>query len=451
MTSPLRMFGRFTPVFYIFIPLVAITTLYTILFRLDRPPRSHNLSLSPLPSSSGSLSASSFPSLRNLCNETEWTEGLWLQCHNNVGPSKTSMRGGLSNLRNRMQTCVRLAISAGAGVIIPTFATRSDTDLMEYITEECPEGLFDTKLYDQSLSAACPQLKIRACKDTNGLDTTIDAKFRKYLDPSHSNDTFRALIDDTIAKSEVVTTRAEISKEKPVRILYGDPYLAWNYTAAAETEVKKELFRTLRYNDKLSQLGGRVFDALRETVSGPVVAVHLRGEKDWPNSFGELDTQIDLYTQALLELSNNTLGGNDTATIKDVYVSCGNPDAIRKFEKRLEPLGYIVHDKTSLLSAHTKILKKIEGLKFDEKAITEYQSLVSADYFMGILTSSLSAIVAYARTVDGEGDYFEEYIHPNTTRGKFVDRVFPDSPSVRGDGKTKLMVLTGADIMDCFP
>jgi hypothetical protein len=28
------------------------------------------------------------------------------------------MRGGLNNLRNRLQTCVRLAISAGAGVIV---------------------------------------------------------------------------------------------------------------------------------------------------------------------------------------------------------------------------------------------------------------------------------------------------------------------------------------------
>lgn len=118
MTFSFRMFGRFTLVFYIFIPLVAITTLYTVLFRLDRPPRSHNLSLSPLLSSSDPLSASSFPSLHHLCGETVWTEGLWLQCHNNVGPSKTAMRGGLSNLRNRMQTCVRLAISAGAGVIV---------------------------------------------------------------------------------------------------------------------------------------------------------------------------------------------------------------------------------------------------------------------------------------------------------------------------------------------
>lgn len=118
MTFSFRMMGRFTLIFYIFIPLIAITTLYTVLFRLDGPPRSHNQALSPPLSSSEPLSASSFPSLHHLCGETDWTEGLWLQCHNNVGPSQTAMRGGLSNLRNRMQTCVRLAISAGAGVIV---------------------------------------------------------------------------------------------------------------------------------------------------------------------------------------------------------------------------------------------------------------------------------------------------------------------------------------------
>ena len=123
MASSLRMLGRFTVVFYIVIPLAAITTLYTVLFRLDRAPRSQDLFLSPLLSSSEPLSGSAFPSLRHLCNETDWTEGLWLQCHNNVGPSKTAMRGGLSNLGNRMQTCVRLAISAGAGVIVtPPFS-----------------------------------------------------------------------------------------------------------------------------------------------------------------------------------------------------------------------------------------------------------------------------------------------------------------------------------------
>ncbi|KFY08238.1 hypothetical protein V492_06406 [Pseudogymnoascus sp. VKM F-4246] len=421
------MLGQFTVVFYIFIPLVAITTLYTVLFRLDQPTRSRVLALPPLFGSYDHVSGPSSSALRNICDETDWTEGLWLQCHSNVGPSKMAMRGGLSNLENRMQT-----------------------DLLKYPIEGCPDTLFDTELYRDALFAECPQLDTRVCKNTTGLNTTIEAKFRKYLDPSHYNGTFRTLIDDTIAESGIIA-RPEISAKKPVRVMYGDPFLAWNYTASAESEVKKDLFKLLKYNDDLSQLGVQVFDSLKQNIGGPVVAIHLRGEADWPEGFGTLEIQIDLYTQALLELRNTTLGADSTATIKDIYVSCGNPSAIRKLKERLQPLGYIVHDKMSLLNTHADILERVEALRFDQRAVTEFESLVHADYFMGILTSSLSAKVAYARTLGGEDDYFDIYIRPGTTRGEFVERVFPDSPSVRGDEHTKLIVLTGADLMDCFP
>ena len=70
---------------------------------------------------------------------------------------------------------------------------------------------------------------------------------------------------------------------------------------------------------------------------------------------------------------------------------------------------------------------------------------------MGILAISLSDIVSYARTADEDDDYYEKYIRLGTTKAKFVDRVFPDPPSVRGNEHTKLIVLTGPDIMDCFP
>lgn len=234
-------------------------------------------------------------------------------------------------------------------------------------------------------------------------------------------------------------------------MLYGDPFLSWNYTAAAETNVKKDLFRTLKYNNGLSKLGYEVSKVLRLRSNGTVVGIHLRGEDDWPGGFGTLDTQIDLYTQALLDLRNSTVDSNGAPTIRDLYVSCGNPVAIQQFQARIEPLGYTVHDKMGLLSDNTDILGEIEALRFDGRAVTEYESLVSADYFIGIMTSSLSAVVAYARTVEEGDDYFDKYIHPGTTRGEFVERVFPDSPSMRGNERTKLMVLTGADIMDCFP
>ncbi len=52
--------------------------------------------------------------LRQLCDRTVWIEGLWLQCH--IG----NIVGGLNNARNRLQTCLRLAIDAGAtGMVLP--------------------------------------------------------------------------------------------------------------------------------------------------------------------------------------------------------------------------------------------------------------------------------------------------------------------------------------------
>jgi len=271
----------------------------------------------------------------------------------------------------------------------------------------------------------------------------LEAKYRKYLDPSHLNGTFRTLIDDTMKRGNI--TRRGISAQKPVRIVYGDPYLAWNYTASLETDLKKDLFRTLRYNTTLLGFGKQVFDALKRSSDGPVVAIHLRGEADWPREFGDAETQIALYTEELEKLRK------DNQVVKDVYVSCGSASATKTFREKLEPLGYVIHDKYSVLAKQPKTLEKIEALSFDEKAVTEYESLVAADYFMGILTSSLSAVVAYARTADDEGDYYEKSIHPETTRTEFIGRKYPGPPSMRGNEHTKLLVLTGPDIMDCYP
>lgn len=66
----------------------------------------------------------------------------------------------------------------------------------------------------------------------------------------------------------------------------------------------------------------------------------------------------------------------------------------------------------------------------------------------------MSDLVAYARSVDDELDYFESYINPGTERTWTpwtVDRKFPNGPEIRGDALTKLLVATGMDVMDVFP
>ena len=155
------------------------------------------------------------------------------------------------------------------------------------------------------------------------------------MDPSHSNGTFRTLIDDSISESGLIT-RSEISAQKPVRVTYDDPYLAWNYTATVEMGAKMDLFMTLTYNTTLFELGRQIFNVLKQRSSGPVVAVHLRGEADWPSGFGKLDMQIDLYTEALQKLRKDNQGGTNPTNITDVYVSCGDATSIQTFQERLD-------------------------------------------------------------------------------------------------------------------
>ena len=154
-----------------------------------------------------------------------------------------------------------------------------------------------------------------------------------------------------------------------------------------------------------------------------------------------------LYTSELENIQN--FGSNEPKTI---HVSCGDPGAIQKFREKLSPLGYIVYDKWTLLAGQPEMLEMIDGLFFDQKGILEYEVMVNAKFWLGIITSTLSSLVAYARSVEDEDDFFETYIFPGSVRTeKPLERWYPDSPSMKGNNFTKLMVLTGPDVMASFP
>jgi hypothetical protein len=68
--------------------------------------------------------------LKYLCDQTEWTPGLWVHCFsfgNLDNEGKQSVAGGLNNIRSRVQTCLRVAIDAGAGFIVPMVQLRNET------------------------------------------------------------------------------------------------------------------------------------------------------------------------------------------------------------------------------------------------------------------------------------------------------------------------------------
>jgi hypothetical protein len=102
------------------------------------------------------------------------------------------------------------------------------------------------------------------------------------------------------------------------------------------------------------------------------------------------------------------------------------------------------------LAEQPDILAQIDALAFDQKAIVEYQTLVDARFFLGILTSSMSSLIAYARSVDDIEDYFETHVFPGSSKSG-LNRGYPGSPIMKGNMETKLIAVSGVDIMDAFP
>ncbi|PMD15150.1 hypothetical protein NA56DRAFT_693440 [Hyaloscypha hepaticicola] len=98
--------------------------------------------------------------LSELCQETTWTDGLWLHCHSRCGPNGGSFCGGITNARNRVQTCVRLAIDLGAGVLIPSVTTRAEDNVGNTNAYTvCPDHWFDTEYFESEMTRQCPQLQ----------------------------------------------------------------------------------------------------------------------------------------------------------------------------------------------------------------------------------------------------------------------------------------------------
>lgn len=186
------------------------------------------------------------PYLHDLCSRTAWRSNLSLHCHSHCGPDNSSFCGGLNNARDRLQTCVRLAIDAGATtVLIPSIATRSEARLWvvdpSAVAEDeaegvgkpvmlCPETWFSLSRLEQALRKGCDQLRVRfICPTANGLVDSLGTPSPEILKMSwrqvggqrfdiRPGHTFREAVDEALLQIP--------GEPGSVLVDYGDPYIA---------------------------------------------------------------------------------------------------------------------------------------------------------------------------------------------------------------------------------
>lgn len=93
-------------------------------------------------------------SIKSICDEAQWNQSIVFRCDASVG--------GIGNVRNSILNCVRYAISAGAGLVVPTIVVR-DTDNISLIRTGVNTEMsfmFDTQHFRDSLRLSCPSLRV---------------------------------------------------------------------------------------------------------------------------------------------------------------------------------------------------------------------------------------------------------------------------------------------------
>lgn len=376
------------------------------------------------------------PELRALCARTRWNPDLAVHCHSRCGPNQTSFCGGINNARDRLQTCLRLAVDAGATtIVIPSLAARSEKRLAtinpaavagaeDEILELCADAWFAVDRLQETLSENCPQIRVKmVCGSMNvtaarlvGAPRALEVPWRssgeiKY--DTRAGHTFREAVEKLLSR-DAAPNSASTSAMTLVEV--GDTYTAWDYKRSDEqTTIFKDLFQAVDFSPELRALGRRIITQHRQLREEPYIGVHLRGENDWPAAWGSLEAQTRLYIGDIetLRLRDEARG---SAPVRNIYVSCGNRTSIQYFRSSIEPLGYAVFDKWSLLEGAAAAgdwpggLEAVETLSFDEKAIVEYEPLVSSRYFLGISYSSMSFVIATARTLREPGDFMDVWV-----------------------------------------
>lgn len=352
------------------------------------------------------------PHLQHLCSGTDWAPNLWLHCHSGCGPDKRSFCGGLNNARNRVQTCLRWAIDAGAGLILPPVTMRGEDLVNTNGEEQCLDTWWDLKTLQDAMAFNCPQLQLRAaCEGLNhtgamlplgdlaGTATVLRPPNRGYPDPRYAIGTFRENVAlpalqgaATLATATAVSVTAagatvisvptnKDEKSNNITIFeYGDAFLGWDYRVSNELDtIRKELHYTLPFRADLLEIGDTIARSL-QLHGGAFFGVHLRGESDWPSGWGNADQQMSIYEAEMLQIRETVPDG---AGVSAVYVSSGNQDAIETFRARLEPLNFTVHDKWTILQNKPVDLALVDDLDFDSRGIVDFEVLVQARFYMG--------------------------------------------------------------------
>lgn len=329
------------------------------------------------------------------CNSTEWRPNLVFNLDN--------ANGGVGNVRGNILDFLFFALEAGASIMLPGMASRSQTDISNVWASRASFDLFfDEEWFLNAMSEACPQMVIYKPDENQQLSDALPGNYlpnARRLDANARNtkQAYLKHLDDWL-KTKPAYNPDNVTLINLERTL-------WDIdTRSLPASFRRNFAQLIRLNPSVRRLAALTAQdlALRHPTMGldPRDAIpraafygaHLRTEADaqtagWnaaPNS--NFSAQTDAYIAHALAHKLNLL-----------YVASGNASELARFRDKAAahtpPLS--VTSKLDLLPAEA--LREVKSLTWDQQALIDYEVLQRCSVFGGFVKSSFSFNVAITR------------------------------------------------------
>jgi hypothetical protein len=336
--------------------------------------------------------------IREHCSKRAPTPGLVFTCN--------KANGGIGNVRNQLLGCIRYAIEAGGGVVLPRPVVRA-ANLIRTGTGITADFsyMFDKEHFTKTMAEACPNFKIYESAD--GLKKLPNMLYPQSLggpvlygqvisQPEHWRERF-----DIWLRNETTTFGIAIpSEETPLLIEFDQTLLLRQPVEFDGAEFKNSFGRILQLRPDIRKLAstaiyelGRRFaldlDPKAQIHSNAYFGAHLRTEKDavrvWDDS--NFDTQSDQYIAEALKMESSVM-----------YVATGSAEELAKMEEKAwTKAGINVTSKFALLNDADS--KYLTNMTWDQQALVDYEILLKSSYFGGFIRSTFAWNIALRRHI----------------------------------------------------
>ncbi|KAK5116306.1 hypothetical protein LTR85_009278 [Meristemomyces frigidus] len=328
------------------------------------------------------------------CNRTEW--------HPNLVFNLDNANGGIGNVRGSFMDFLFYAIEAGASIILPGMASRSQTDLSNVWADRAPfDSMFDEEWFLWAMGQACPQMAVYKPEKGQKMAAALPGNYlprsrRMDVDPGSSKKMYLEHLD-TWLKEKPEFKPDELTLVNLERTL-------WEVdTRSLPLGLRRSLGQVLRINPRVRRLAAVVVQNLasryykhidpRDAVpKRAFYGAHLRTEADARSAgwFNEPNTNFSAQTDAYI-------GQALKHKLKVMYAASGNATDLALFKAkaaaRAPPLN--VTFKLDLLPPDA--LDELKQLTWDQQALVDYEVLQRCSVFGGFVKSSFSYNIAITR------------------------------------------------------